>query len=68
MREGFNMAIRLERDWCIASGQCVMLAPEIFDQDDDGVALLRTDSAEANSQGVAKAIRVCPASAISLSE
>jgi len=62
------MGIALEREWCIASGQCVMLAPEVFDQDDDGVAVLLTDSAEANPDGVAKAIRVCPASAIALSE
>jgi ferredoxin len=62
------MGIRLERDWCIGSGQCVMLAPEVFDQDDDGVAQLLTDSVETNPQGVTTAIRVCPASAISLSK
>lgn len=59
-------AVRLERDWCIASGQCVMLAPEVFDQDDDGIAVLLTESAEVNPDGVAKAVRVCPASAISV--
>jgi ferredoxin len=60
------MALKLEREWCVASGQCVMLAPEVFDQDDDGIALLLTDSAEADPAGVAQAIRVCPAAAISI--
>jgi ferredoxin len=61
------MGVTLERDWCIASGQCVMLAPDVFDQDEDGIAVLLTESVETNPAGVAKAIRVCPASAIALS-
>jgi ferredoxin len=61
-------AVRLERDWCVASGQCVMLAPEVFDQDDDGIALLLTQSPDANPDGVANAVRVCPAAAISVEE
>jgi ferredoxin len=60
--------IRLERDWCVASGQCVMLAPEVFDQDDNGIAILLTEAADVNPDGVAQAVRVCPAAAISVQD
>ena len=30
---------------CVASGQCVLIAPEVFDQrDDDGMVILLDDS------------------------
>jgi ferredoxin len=43
-----------------------MLAPAVFDQDADGIAVLLTESADVDPAGVANAIRVCPAAAISL--
>jgi ferredoxin len=35
------MRVELDEPKCVAAGQCVMAAPEVFDQrDDDGVAIL----------------------------
>ncbi|NUT27213.1 MAG: ferredoxin, partial [Streptomyces sp.] len=34
------MKVELEADKCVASGQCVLAAMEVFDQDDDGIAIL----------------------------
>ncbi|WP_234317430.1 ferredoxin, partial [Streptomyces stelliscabiei] len=35
------MRVELDEPKCVASGQCVMASPEVFDQrDDDGVAIL----------------------------
>jgi ferredoxin len=59
------MNIEIDGDRCVASGQCVMLVPTIFDQDDDGTVVLLKNKPSADEEpGVIESIRVCPASAI----
>ena len=59
------MRVRVDFDKCVASGQCVMLAPTVFDQDDDGiVVLLKDDADDAERAGVLASARVCPGVAI----
>ncbi|NUO46249.1 MAG: ferredoxin [Streptomyces sp.] len=63
------MKVELEADKCVASGQCVLAATEVFDQDDDGIAILLDDSpAPELLDDVEEAIAVCPAAAIRLVE
>jgi ferredoxin len=52
---------------CIASGQCVLIAPEVFDQrEDDSKVVLRTGSpAPAHHDAVREAALICPSGAIS---
>ncbi|MEU3454549.1 ferredoxin [Micromonospora sp. NPDC006766] len=61
------MRIQVDRDRCCGSGNCVVTAPEVFDQDDeDGLVLLRF--AEPTSDVADRARRaadLCPAGAIS---
>jgi ferredoxin len=60
------MNVSVESDKCVASGQCVMLAPEVFDQrDEDGVVVLleETPTAE-HHEAVRESVMVCPAAAI----
>lgn len=37
------MRIRYERDACQGHNRCYLLAPEVFDVDDEGYALLRIE-------------------------
>ncbi|MER5767878.1 ferredoxin [Streptomyces sp. NPDC001985] len=64
------MAVSVERDDCIGSGQCVTVAPEVFDQsDDDGVVVLLDHRPPAGEhEGVREAADLCPAAAIRLHE
>lgn len=65
--EGNPMKVELEADKCVASGQCVVAAMEVFDQDDDGIAILLTDEiGEDQLDDVKEAVAVCPAAAIRL--
>lgn len=54
----------------MASGQCVVASPEVFDQrDDDGVAILLVEEPGAELlDGVKEAVAICPAAAIRLVE
>ncbi|GAA3769539.1 ferredoxin [Streptomyces coacervatus] len=63
------MKVELEADKCVASGQCVLAAMDVFDQDDDGIAILLDDQpAPELLDDVKEAIAVCPAAAIRLVE
>ncbi|WP_329074992.1 ferredoxin [Streptomyces niveus] len=64
------MRVDLDEPKCIAAGQCVVVAPEVFDQrDDDGVAVVLEEHPAAELlDSVREAIAVCPAAAIRLAE
>lgn len=59
------MRVAIDVDRCVGSGQCVMTAPDVFDQGDDGLSvLLRTDPPENLADDVRLAAELCPAQAI----
>ncbi|MDH6243846.1 ferredoxin [Mycobacterium sp. OTB74] len=59
------MHIEADRDACIASGNCVMVAGALFDQDDDGVVVVLADEVPAAEADHAReAVKLCPASAL----
>jgi len=67
--KGIDMKVELEADKCVASGQCVLAAMDVFDQDDDGIAILLEDTpAPELLDDVKEAVAVCPAAAIRLVE
>ncbi|MER0484103.1 ferredoxin [Streptomyces sp. Edi2] len=60
------MKITLDADKCCAAGQCVLIAPEVFDQrDEDGVVvLLDAEPPAAQHDAVHEAAAICPAAVI----
>ncbi|MFI9384993.1 ferredoxin [Kutzneria sp. NPDC052558] len=59
------MHITADRERCVGAGQCVLAAPAVFDQDDDGlVAPLTVDPETGDQDAVRQAVNVCPSSAI----
>jgi ferredoxin len=63
------MRINADRNVCIGSGNCVLTAPEVFDQGDDGlVDVLETHPAQGDEQRVRAAVTRCPSGAINLSQ
>lgn len=64
------MKVSVSAEKCVAAGQCVLLAPEVFDQrDEDGVVVLldETPGPELHD-AVRESAMVCPAAAIHLAE
>ncbi|GAA0915506.1 MULTISPECIES: ferredoxin [Streptomyces violaceusniger group] len=64
------MQVTLHQDKCVASGQCVLAAQDVFDQrDKDGLAVLLDDRPPAElHDDVRHAAAVCPALAIALAD
>ncbi|ASO20851.1 ferredoxin [Actinoalloteichus hoggarensis] len=62
------MHVDVDTEKCCGAGQCVLLAPEVFDQrEEDGiVVLLDAEPAEEQHGPVREAAAVCPGMAISL--
>ncbi|MFF8916405.1 ferredoxin [Streptomyces sp. NPDC015032] len=61
------MRVEVDQPKCVASGQCVLLAPDVFDQDDDGIVELLTDTPDpTHHDDVRESAAVCPAAAIRL--
>ncbi|MEV4364285.1 ferredoxin [Nonomuraea sp. NPDC049625] len=64
------MKVAVEADKCVAAGQCVLIAPEVFDQrDEDGIVVLLDETpAPEVHDAVRESAAVCPAAAIHLAE
>ncbi|MFG1609533.1 ferredoxin [Actinoplanes sp. NPDC049265] len=60
------MNILVDEAKCVGAGQCVMAAPEVFDQrDDDGIVILLKERADPDDLSVIReAAALCPAAAI----
>jgi len=70
--------ISADRELCIQAGNCVMVAGEVFDQDDDGIVtvLVDTDGGAVQTaevpddqlDNVREAVKLCPATALAIAE
>jgi ferredoxin len=63
------MRVIVDQGACIGAGNCVLTAPAVFDQDEDGlVVLLDDDPAGELHEDVHLAALRCPARAITVQE
>ncbi|HET7014179.1 MAG TPA: ferredoxin [Streptosporangiaceae bacterium] len=64
------MKVVIDKDKCIGAGQCVMTAPDVFDQDEDeGTVVLLTERPPVTAQdNVRRAMTFCPAHVIQVDE
>ncbi|WP_369228629.1 ferredoxin (plasmid) [Streptomyces sp. R39] len=64
------MHVTIDEEKCCAAGQCVLAAPEVFDQrDEDGIVVLLDAEPDESRYGMVRdAAAVCPALAIVVHE
>ena len=64
------MKVTVDQDKCVASGQCVLTVPNVFDQrDEDGIVVLLNPSPPAGlAEEVKQAAALCPALAITVED
>lgn len=64
------MRITIDEEKCVAAGQCVLEAEDLFDQrDEDGIVVLLEDQPSPDREDAARrAAELCPALAILIEE
>lgn len=63
------MRITADTDVCIGSGNCTRVAPDLFDQDEEGfVTLLNPEPDPTRHDAAREAEDLCPSGAIAITE
>ncbi|MDX1885488.1 ferredoxin [Mycolicibacterium sp. 120270] len=63
------MKVRADRDVCIQAGNCVMVADNLFDQDDYGIVVVLVDDIPEGEEDKAReAVKLCPSQALSIAD
>lgn len=62
-----NVRVEIDAERCMGSGNCVYVAPKVFDLDDRGIAIVVGDPL-ADWERVQHAADTCPTSAITLTD
>ncbi|MGH6979130.1 MAG: ferredoxin [Brevundimonas sp.] len=61
------MRVTIDPNKCVGSGNCILTAPAVFGQDDDGiVTLLNAAPPESEQAAVRTSAEICPARVITL--
>jgi ferredoxin len=65
-----RVKVTADREVCIGSGNCVLAAPQVFDQDEDVglVVLLGPEIASEHATAVRDAVAHCPSGALRIVE
>jgi ferredoxin len=63
------MRVTVDREKCCGAGRCFMLEPKVFDQGEDGLAVVKDPSPPPELHKVVReAATVCPGAAIRVEE
>ena len=64
------MKVRVDHRSCVGYGECTTLAPELFEEDDAGLAVAKGDGKvpAGLEEKARESVRICPAAAISVEE
>ena len=61
------MRVTADRELCVGSGACEMLAPDVFEVSDDGVVQVLQDEPD-DPEAVRQAAQQCPTRALTVSD
>ena len=63
------MKVHADREVCIQAGNCVMVADNLFDQDDDGIVVVLNDEVPGEEEDKAReAVKLCPSQALTIAD
>jgi ferredoxin len=63
-----DLTVIIDRDACISSGNCVKVAPALFELDDESIVVFARTAADASRDLVIEACEVCPVEALTVKD
>lgn len=61
-----GLTVRVDRLLCVGFGDCIEVAPELFEFDDEGIATFLTPLPDAGAEHLRAACESCPVDALTL--
>ena len=55
-----ELEIKIDRTSCIATGNCIKSAPEVFELDDERICTFKTEVIEIENERLIESCSVCP--------
>ncbi len=63
------MKVRVDRDLCAGCAECVEICPEVFELDDEGIAVVKVETVPPEAEeSCREAAEACPSEAIIIEE
>ncbi len=59
-----ELKIRIDRETCIGTGNCMKIAPEVFEFDDERIVSFKEETGSIEKENLIEACSVCPVSAL----
>ncbi|GAB4585282.1 ferredoxin [Nocardia sp. IFM 10818] len=63
-----SVHLTTDRERCIGAGMCTLLAPQVFDQDEDDGRVRLLDPQPRDGRALRDALHACPSGALALRE
>ena len=65
-RQFGDLKVVIDRGTCISTENCIALAPELFEFDDDQICRFKQDTGTVDRDTLIEACRICPVDALSV--
>jgi ferredoxin len=59
-----DLSVRIDRTQCIGTSNCISIAPEVFELDDEGVVSFKEKDTDIRRDRLTEACSVCPVDAL----
>ena len=63
-RQVAGLMVKIDRLICVGFETCVEVAPDLFEMDDEGIAIFTSDTNEVDKEVVLEACKECPVDAL----
>jgi ferredoxin len=61
-----RLTVRIDRHLCVGFGDCIQAAPEAFELDAEGIAVVKAGADAVERERLFEAVRACPVDALSI--
>ena len=63
-RQAAGLMVKIDRLICVGFESCVEVAPDLFQMDEEGIAIFTSDTNEVDKKTVLEACKECPVDAL----